>query len=161
MTIAIREGTAADLPAICVLGQEVNRMHHEAWPQVFAAPSDPSLDSPHWQQSIGNSNANTFVGDQAGQVVAFITVFLVTESSPLLQPVQLARVGTVCVAEHLRGRGFGRLLMQRAEQWALHRGASYLRLNVWAFNEAALRFYEELGYGIQSRILGKELPSAV
>ena len=136
-------------------------MHHEAWPRVFAAPSDPSLDAPHWQQSIANPNASTFVGDQAGEIVAFVTVFLVTESSPLLQPSQFARVGTVCVAAHLRGRGIGRLLMQRAEHWALQRGASYLRLNVWAFNEEALRFYEELGYGVHSRILGKELPRAV
>jgi ribosomal protein S18 acetylase RimI-like enzyme len=161
MTVAIREATAADLPAICVLGQEVNRMHHEAWPRVFAAPSDPHRDAPHWQQSIANANATTFVGEQAGQLVGFITVSLVTESSPLLQASQLARVGTVCVAAALRGRGIGRVLMHRAEQWALQRGASYLRLNVWAFNEAAQRFYEELGYGVHSRILGKELSRGV
>jgi ribosomal protein S18 acetylase RimI-like enzyme len=161
MTIVIREATAVDLPAICVLGQEVNRLHHEAWPQIFAAPSDPNHDAPHWQQSIANPDAVAFVGEQAGQVVAFITVFSATESSPLLQPVHFARVGSVCVAVHLRGRCIGRSLMQSAEHWALQRGASYIRLNVWAFNEAALQFYEELGYEPHSHILGKELSGAV
>jgi GNAT superfamily N-acetyltransferase len=161
MTVAIREATAAELPAICVLGQEVNRLHHEAWPRVFAAPSEPGRDAPHWQQSIGNPNATAFVSDHADQVVAFITVFLVRETSPLLQPVLLARVGSVCVAAHLRGRGIGQSLMRTAEQWAVQRGASYLRLNVWGFNGEALRFYEKLGYGVHSHILGKELSSAV
>jgi len=136
-------------------------MHHEAWPRVFAPPSDPGRDAPHWQQSIGNPNATSFVAELEGQVVAFITVFLVTEASPLLQSIPLARVGSVCVAAPHRGRGIGQSLMRAAEQWALQRGASYLRLNVWAFNEAALRFYERLGYGAHSHILGKELPRAV
>jgi ribosomal protein S18 acetylase RimI-like enzyme len=160
MTQAIREATAEDLPVICVLGQEVNLLHHEAWPQVFAAPSDPSRDAPHWQQSIASPNATTFLAEHSEQVIAFITVFFVTDSSPLLQPTPFARIGSICVAAQVRGRGIGRALMAQAERWAFERGATDLRLNVWAFNQAALRFYEELGYEVRLHSLGKALSRA-
>ena len=160
MTVVIREATAEDLHGICVLGQEVNRMHHEAWPQVFAAPSDPRRDASHWEQSIAKLDATTFVGELAGQVVAFITASSVTESNPLLQAMLVVRIGSVCVSAQHRRHGIGRLLMARAEQWARERGAGDIRLNVFAFNAEALRFYEELGYAVRSHSLGKVLSRA-
>ena len=160
MALVLREATAEDLPAICVLGQEVNLLHHEAWPQVFAPPSEPGRDAAHWQQSIAKPDAAAFVAEQSGQVIAFITVSLVAESNPLLQPMLVARVGSVCVSAQFRRGGIGRSLMARVEQWAHERGASDIRLNVWAFNAEALRFYEELGYAVRSHFLGKVLSRA-
>jgi len=156
----IREAIAEDLPAICVLGQELNLLHHEVWPQIFAAPADPSRDATHWQQSIGSANATTFVAEDLGQLIAFITVFFVTDSSPLLQPAPYVRIGSICVVAHHRGHGIGRALMAQAERWASERGADDIRLHVWGFNQAALRFYDELGYGVRSHVLGKVLSHA-
>jgi GNAT superfamily N-acetyltransferase len=160
MTVVIREATAEDLQAICVLGQEVNRMHYEVWPQIFASPSDPRHDASHWEQSIAKPDATTFVGELSGQVVAFITVASVTESNPLLQAMCVVRIGSVCVAAQHRRHGIGRSLMARAEQWARERNAGDIRLNVFAFNAEALRFYEELGYAVRSHLLGKTLSRA-
>jgi ribosomal protein S18 acetylase RimI-like enzyme len=160
MTAVLREARAEDLPVICALGQEINLLHHDAWPQVYAPPSDPSRDAPHWQQSIGKLDATTFVAEQSGRVVAFITISLVTESNPLLQPMQVARVGSVCVSAQLRRQGIGRSLMAQAERWAHERGAGDIRLNVWAFNAEALRFYDELGFAVRSHFLGKVLSRA-
>ena len=154
----VREAHLADLPAICALGQVVNLLHHEAWPQIFAGPSEPRRDEAHWRLSIAADSATTFVVERSGELVAFATVAVIDESLSLLQPLRYAKVGSVCVAEPLRGQGIGKQLMAQAEQWACARGAVDLRLNVWAFNEAALRFYTELGYEVRSQFLGKPLP---
>lgn len=153
----LREATIADLPSICALGQEVNLLHHEAWPQIFAGASDPERDRPHWARSIGGSHAATFVVERSGEIVAFITVAVVDESHSLLQPLRSARVGSVCVAQRWRGQGIGRVLMAGAEQWARARGATDMRLDVWAFNGHAMQFYAELGYVVRSHSLGKPL----
>ena len=42
--IAHRLAARNDLRVVCELGQEVNRLHHEVWPQIFAAPSGPQRD---------------------------------------------------------------------------------------------------------------------
>jgi ribosomal protein S18 acetylase RimI-like enzyme len=153
-----REATHDDLGPICVLGEAVNALHHEAWPHVFAAGGDPKRHADHWQQSIGTEKATAFVCEHEASIVGFVTVAVTQDQHSLLRAEPYGRVGSVCVAETHRGRGIGRALMLQAEQWAQARGASDIRLTVWRFNERALRLYAELGYDMRSHQLGKRLP---
>jgi len=155
-----REALQDDLAAICRLGEEVNLLHHEAWPHIFTGPGDPMRHASHWQQSIGAVRATTFVCEQAAALLGFVTVFIAQDASPLLHAVPYARVGSISVAQAHRGQGIGSALMQHAENWAWARGASDLRLHVWAFNEGAMRLYAELGYAVRSHVLGKRLRPA-
>ena len=152
-----REATNSDISAICVLGQVVNLLHHEAWPQIFSPASDPQRDALYWSKSIETENSTTFVAEKAGEIVGFVSVSVTAENLSLLQPMCFARVGSVCVAEAFRGQGIGRELMAQVELWAAANGAADVRLSVWAFNQPALRLYEELGYEVRSLYLGKEL----
>ena len=152
-----REATISDLPTICTLGQVVNLLHHEAWPQIFSPASDPQRDALYWSKSIDTENSTTFVAEKAGEIVGFVSVSVTAENLSLLQPMCFARVGSVCVAEAFRGQGIGRELMAQVELWAAANGAADVRLSVWAFNQPALRLYEELGYEVRSLNLGKEL----
>jgi ribosomal protein S18 acetylase RimI-like enzyme len=52
----------------------------------------------------------------------------------------------LAVAEHRRGQGLGRTMMQAAEDWVRERGAPKLQLMVRDTNAAAAGFYEALGY---------------
>lgn len=152
-----REASQEDLDQISCLGEEVNVLHHEAWPHIFASPGDPMRHASHWQQSIAAERSTTFVCEQEGKIVGFVTVFIAHDVNPLLQPVPYARVGSIGVAKGHWGQGIGSVLMRHAERWALRRGVCDLRLHVWGFNERALRFYSELGYAVRSHSLGKRL----
>ncbi len=59
-----------------------------------------------------------------------------------------AQIGGLVVDEACRGGGTGRLLMERAEQWARDRGLKsvYLRSNI--IRKDAHAFYKKLGYEI-------------
>ncbi len=59
-----------------------------------------------------------------------------------------AEIGGLIVDEEHRGSGAGRLLMERAEQWARAKGlpSVYLRSNV--VRQAAHAFYRKLGYQV-------------
>jgi ribosomal protein S18 acetylase RimI-like enzyme len=156
--VTYREATIDDLCAICVLGQEINAIHHDAWPDVFAPSSDPSRDEGLWAEMIGQPNATSLVAQCDDEVVGFVNVlFVERDKNPLLQPISFARVGSIGVAEAHRGRGIGRELMRQAEAWASARGARHLSLNVWAFNERAVDLYRKLGYDVRSHSMGKRL----
>ncbi len=156
--LTYREATAPDLRAICALGEEVNAVHHAAFPRIFAGPGEADRDAGHWSGSIARDDSTTFVAqDASGALVGFVTVSLVSESHSLLQPMRFGRVGSVGVTESRRGQGIGRELMQRAQNWVLQRGGAEVRLNVWAFNAHALHLYEELGYEVRSLFLVKAL----
>ena len=152
-----REANPADLPSICALGEEVNSIHHAAWPDVFAGPGAPDRDLAHWSQSVAADNATTFVAEEDARVVAFVNVSVTTETHSLLQPMRFARIGSISVTASRRGCGIGSRLMALAEQWATQKGARELRLGVWAFNQTALKMYAELGYEVRAHLLGKRL----
>ena len=52
----------------------------------------------------------------------------------------------ISVHESHRRRGVGREAMLLAEDIARSQGAAEMRLNVFAYNEPAIRLYDELGY---------------
>ena len=156
--IHYREATAGDLSAICALGMQVNTLHHDAFPQIFAPPADPLRDSAHWAASLAQPLATTFVAEvEPGRLAGFVTVAIQDETHSLMQPVRIGRIGTVGVTREWRGQGIGRALMQQAQDWVQARGGIELRLHVWAFNEAARRLYDELGYELRMLTLAKPL----
>jgi ribosomal protein S18 acetylase RimI-like enzyme len=148
-----------DLPAICALGEEVNAIHHQAFPHIFAGPGEPDRDAKHWERSLEGGDAQAFIAECDGQLVGFLTVAMASESHSFAQPLRFARVGSVSVSEWARGQGIGTELMQLAHQWVAERGGYEVRLNVWAFNEAACRLYAELGYEVRSLNMARVLPS--
>ena len=59
-------------------------------------------------------------------------------------------------AEH-RGKGYGRALLDAAEQEAAQRGSKAIGLNVFGTNTVARRLYESAGYEITAINMRKEL----
>ncbi|KAA0985461.1 GNAT family N-acetyltransferase [Pseudomonas sp. ANT_J28] len=153
-----RRATPDDLLAICELAQQLNSLHHQERPDIYApATENFARDSTHWQPYIDGENQVTFLAEQAGRTIGFITVQVTQFTSPLMQPQRVGRVGSVCVDESIRGQGIGRALMQCAQTWAIEQNAVDLRLTVWAFNAPALRLYEELGYEVRAFEMGIRL----
>jgi len=158
MPTSYREATPDDLHGICTLGMQVNVLHHETFPQLFAPPADPLRDAAHWASSIAQPAATSFVAEHSpGHLAGFVTVAVVDETHSLMQPMRFARVGTLGVTPEWRGHGIGRALMEHAQEWAAARGALELRLNVWAFNDTAQNLYRELGYELRLLTLAKPL----
>jgi len=87
-----REAAESDLSAICALGEEVNAVHHRAFPEVFASVGEVDRDAAHWMSSIGKQDATTFVAEESGSLVGFVNVSIITESHSLLQPMRLVEL---------------------------------------------------------------------
>lgn len=57
-----------------------------------------------------------------------------------------AEIQEICVAEHFRNRGLGRLMMERMLDIARERGSSSIFLEVRVGNTTAKALYESLGF---------------
>src|ERR1700680_1582742 len=158
--ITYRLAARNDVRFICELGQEVNRLHHEVWPQIFAAPSEPQRDEELWLRAIEGDGSATFIAEKAKRPIGFVTCQLIDETNTLAQPIRYCRIGTVCVVADERGHGVGRSLMRLVEDWGTSKGAVDTRVIVWKFNARAVKLYEELGYVVRSMTLGKLLSRA-
>ncbi|WP_225033636.1 GNAT family N-acetyltransferase [Paraburkholderia sp. XV] len=157
-SISYRRATIDDIFKICELGQILNAIHHLARPDIYAdATTVMARDKPHWISSVQEEDRATFLAELGSKAIGFITVQVVQPISPLLQQMAVGRIGSVAVSEQLRGRGIGSTLMKLAEEWARKRGATDVRLAVWAFNEQAVDLYRELGYEIRAFEMGKRI----
>jgi len=156
--ISYRRATVDDILRICELGQILNAVHHQARPDIYSdATTDVARDKLHWLPNLQETDRATFVAEHAGKAVGFITVQLAIATNPILQPTVSGRIGSVAVAEEMRGRGVGTELMKLAEAWALEHGAADMRLAVWTFNQHAVDLYRELGYEVRAFEMGKRI----
>lgn len=158
MDVTIREATEQDYERLCVIMDEVDRMHRAALPQRFTAPDGPSRQRAYITDLIREANKGLFVAEMEGHLVGFVHVMVRdTPDVPILTARRYAVIDNLGVKQSLRRRGIGQALMVRAEAWALAHGASSMELTVYAFNQTAERFYREIGYEILSHRMTKPL----
>jgi ribosomal protein S18 acetylase RimI-like enzyme len=99
-----------------------------------------------------------FVADVEGRVVGFVTVFTRVPYEELDDPPgEYALVSDLSVVPPYRGRGIGRALLERAEEFARQKGASELRIGVLARNATARELYRRAGFSEQVVTLAKRL----
>jgi GNAT superfamily N-acetyltransferase len=83
-----------------------------------------------------------FVATLDGEVIGWIEVSIERR----LQSAPFGMIGGLVVSESVRGRGIGRLLCHRAEQWTWDQGLDTLRVTSRSTRPGAHRFYLRDGY---------------
>lgn len=168
--VRIRDATPADLPALGTLLAETFRFHAAERPDVFVPVADGSLDLTYLDRCFSDPDAHLFVaeGEQAdgeteghGDERAVIGLVQCevrhTPNRDMLAPRTHVHVEELVVTAAARGRGVGRALMVRAENWARELGITTVELNVFSFNAPARSLYEDLGYRPSAYLLTKQV----
>ena len=158
MDIAIREATERDYEDLCVIIDQVDTIHRNALPERFKRSGGPPRKREHIVTAIRSADIGLFVAEKEGHLVGLVHVVIRDAPNiPILVPRRYAVVENLAVREGHRRAGIGLALMERAEKWAQTKGATSIELNVYAFNQAAQRFYRELGYEILSHRVTRTL----
>jgi ribosomal protein S18 acetylase RimI-like enzyme len=161
MEFIIRPAISDDYDAVGAIYAEIEKLHRVALPQIFRAPDGPALSREYFEMMLVDERATWLVAAQQGELLGFVTVRMMqAPERPMLQPRGYAEVNNLAVRETYRRLGIGQALQQRAEQWAAERQLSEVELNVWEFNQAAVAFYEKLGYVTQRRTMWRSMSHA-
>lgn len=80
-----------------------------------------------------------FLAKENQKAIGFVSVELNYQNKPT------AKIHKIYLLPTIQGRGIGKILMQKAEDWAAQHHQNTIILNVNRFNKA-LYFYEKLGY---------------
>ncbi len=94
------------------------------------------------RDALRNPNDSLLVLEKDGQVVGFVWMSLV---STLLDTC-VGYIKNIYVARELRGRGYGRMLLEAADEWFQTHGATKATLDASVDNEQAVGLYEHVGY---------------
>lgn len=135
----------------------LDQIHRERVPWLFRATNEPARTRQEYAELIEGPDS-TLITAVAPQVIGVALVLLKsTPAFPVFVPARFAVVDNLVVESAWRRSGVGTALTRAAEDWARARGASWLELGVYEFNDSARAFYEALGYGPVTRKLHKPL----
>jgi ribosomal protein S18 acetylase RimI-like enzyme len=156
-TPRVRPARREDRAAIQALWTDVDRIHAALHPNYFRG--DGRLD-PRLAEAIERVSEarELLVAEREGVVVGFVLVEML-EPSKHGRNVRNRRghIDALIVAPSARRSGCGRRLMEAACNWARTRRAEELLLTVWAGNQVAERFYEDLGLERVSHVMRMSL----
>ncbi|MCR4279471.1 MAG: GNAT family N-acetyltransferase [Candidatus Zambryskibacteria bacterium] len=109
-------------------------------------------------KSIDSNNSKIFVGLIEGTVVAWMVVRAITEDaqSPNIALKSYGYIPELAVLREYKGRGVGKALMNKAEEFIKSKGLEWIELDVSEGN-GALDFYSKSGYKPKSIRMEKKL----
>jgi ribosomal protein S18 acetylase RimI-like enzyme len=152
MEISIRPAIAWDYEALCQVIDEADGLHREKLPHLFQKPAGPVRDREYLLGVMEDPDQGLFVAETGDKIAGYVHAILrETPAIPIVVPRRLAIVDSLCVRKGMRRAGIGRALMRYAQKWARAQGVSEMELTVYEFNEAAITFYQGLGYESVSR----------
>ena len=140
----IRKASVADIPRLMELLHQVNMVHHHLRPELFK-PNTTKYSEQELETLLGDESKPIFVYDD-GEVLgyAFCQMSEVKDDR-LLQDRKSLYLDDLCVDETARGRHIGSALFEFVCDYAKSIGCQAVTLNVWAGNDAAMRFYQAKG----------------
>lgn len=150
MSITIRPASVRDSVAVHRLLGIIADIHRNGRPDMY-----PNLQSKYTieqvRQRLSKIDNGVFVADYNGETVGYVFCDIITEGDGLT-----LYVDDLCVDPQYRKHGIGKSLLDYAAVYGKEKGCRFLMLNVWEFNESAVKFYEN--YGLKTRSRHMEMP---
>ena len=155
----VRTAHPEELVALAHLLDEIVAFHHNEDPTQFRGP-EAAEHTRYLEERFQDPDAAVFVAEYQG-ALAGIAVTVIREAPPFLNPSQFVLLENLAVATKFRRTGVGRKLVDAAVLWARARDMRELDLNVYEFNDNAIRFYEAIGFRTVSRRMKRTLPPLI
>lgn len=151
MAIELKKGEKDDIPHILELLDRVRALHHDGRPDVFKS-NGTKYDAGQLEEKLKDPEEGIFVAYDGETFLGYIcTALKEYKGHAIMNDRKYLYVDDLCVSKASRGRGVGRLLLDKAKYFAKEKGAASMELNVWKFQNSAEGFYRSCGFTTMSR----------
>lgn len=148
-----------DFSSIIPLLIEGHEIHQENREDVF---SDLNLDFINKQlnHSFKDDDSYIFVVEdiEKKKIVGFaLSKIHITFNIPLLKSSSYLFIDNFIINKEYRNKGVGKILFASIKNFCLLKELDNIQLNVWNFNEGAIKFYKDLGFSTSKKRLELKL----
>ena len=158
MSVIVRPAKQEELARVNELRRMVNELHVAGRPAHFKPGFGPELQGHLAEQSSQPERFGVLVALEDGEVAGFATVqYVHRPEGPYTLPLDYYHVEEFGVDAAHRRRGVATALVEYMKADAKARGFTCLDLDVWAFNDSALAFYEAAGFTTYRRYMELEV----
>lgn len=106
------------------------------------------------EDSIALETTKTFVGEQNGEPLGFVTIKIVND---YFLGERQAYIESLAVVKKAEGLGVASKLLEIAQEWAVGNQCNRITLNVFKNNTRAIHFYEKKGFIVDFQSMVKEI----
>lgn len=150
--LQIRKASVNDYIYVQKLMQSVQDLHHNKRSEIHK-------DSEIFDKEEFNQNINSIIVVEINNTVVGVVKYLIKEKleNSYTNYRKVLFIDALVVDQNYRKKGIGKILMLEMEKIAKYNNCSSVELNVWAFNENAIKFYEGMGMSVKTMILEKNI----
>ncbi len=151
----IRFAKPEDTTGLLALLRQIGELHHAGRPDIFQKNAQ-KFSASALLDMLSDPDAPIFVAVEGENVLGYcICKVMRFKNHPVVTDHSIFFIDDLCVDAACRGQKIGTLLMEKAKEYARWLKCDLLTLNVWAFNEDAMKFYEAMG--LKPQKIGMEL----
>lgn len=150
MELNIRKAEARDIPRILELLSQVLEVHAAGRPDLFKSGTT-KYSHEELAEIIADPERPIFVAADSdnGVVQGYAFCVFQRHNERNTPDFTTLYIDDLCVDEGSRGLHIGKALYDYVLKFAKESGCYNVTLNVWACNEAAMKFYEKCGLQVQ------------
>jgi ribosomal protein S18 acetylase RimI-like enzyme len=144
--ITIRAAVDGDVEQLAALSASVQELHVAGRPDVFKTV-DAQVLGGLFRRRLAEASVRIWIAEIGGVVVGYaVTVDKRQEENLHTYPRSWREIEEIAVQAEYRRRGIASALLRHVEVATRADGISVVELNTWAFNDAARRSFERLGF---------------
>ena len=150
---AVRFAHKGDILGINAIRKEVSMLHAEGRPDIFKAGFGAELEN-RLSEYISGADKRAVVFEQDGEIRGFaMLTFAERPESAYTLPRKFIHIEEFGTASKYRHMGIGKAMTDFIAEFGKMNGFPKIELDVWEFNEAAMQFYENMGYKVYRRFM--------
>lgn len=157
-TTSVRRAEKRDISRILELLVQVNMVHHNGRPDLFRGPATKYTEN-ELEKIISDDGTPVFVCVDGNDTVLGYAFCIKRQfaGDQLMTDVKTLYIDDICVDENARGMHVGSTVFDHVKKYAEDNGFYNITLNVWNFNESAMKFYFSRGMKPQRTIMEMKL----
>jgi ribosomal protein S18 acetylase RimI-like enzyme len=158
--VPIRTARRGDVPSLVLLWSAMMEENARLDPRLAAHPHAREHMAEQFAAWIADAHRIVVVAEENGRLPIGYAAARATQGGGWHEPSRVGEITDCFVAPARRRRGIARRMAGRLTDHLYERGISTVRLQVVTRNEAAVRFWEALGWQPREEILEREVPGA-
>lgn len=147
MQVTIEIPRVEDFNKINELAKQVHELHVKWRPDLFFSV-DEIISKECLKEMIRVKEI--FVAKIKDEIVGYITFNIKEKNNPSMRYRKQLQIEAICVDEKNRGKGIGKVLLNKVKEFGKENDCTDLYLTVNKENKNAIRVYEKVGFKIKS-----------
>ena len=141
--MVIKKAKMMDFEEIHSIFEEVHDLHQQSEPNTFKK-TDPFTKEEF--KSLLQDKQNFFLIAEEIKIIGFINAFILEKEGRHTKPKKTMHIEQLGVKKGEHNRGIGTKLIEEIKLIAKEHNCDNIILDVWSFNDSAIKFYNKNGF---------------